>query len=199
MGSFIWRAARTGLLAVAALGLISASVSWAQMDMPKGNMSQGNMNTMSKSVSPKADAPKDDAGPSYQAGNIIVQTPWTRATPGGSKIGGGYMTIKNTGTETDHLVSITTDIAGKSEVHQMSMNNGVMTMRPVSGPLEIAPGATVEFNPSSYHVMFEGLKQPLKVGEQVKATMQFEKAGALDVNFAVGPIGATKPPSALPH
>jgi copper(I)-binding protein len=196
MGSLIFRTT-CAALAVAALGSISMGSAWAQMDMSSGSMSKGNMTGMTKSAAPKADAA--DTGPSYQTGNIVVQTPWTRATPGGARIAGGYMTIKNTGSETDHLVSITTDVAGKSEMHQMSMNNGVMTMRPIDGPLEIAPGATVKFDPSGYHVMFEGLKQALKVGDQVKATLQFEKAGALDVNFAVGPIGATVPPSALPH
>ncbi len=72
----------------------------------------------------------------------------------------------------------------------MSMENGVMKMRPVEGGIEIKPGETVEFKPESYHVMFVGLKEPLVQGHRVKATLDFAKAGKVAVEFVVESIGA---------
>ena len=67
----------------------------------------------------------------------------------------------------------------------MAMDNGVMSMRPVPGGLEIKPGQTVVLNPESFHLMLMGLKQPLAQGERMKATLDFAKAGKLDVEFVV--------------
>ena len=72
----------------------------------------------------------------------------------------------------------------------MSMDKGVMKMREVTSGIEIKPGQTIRFEPSGYHVMFVGLKQPLKQGGHVKATLQFEKAGNASVDFVVENIGA---------
>jgi copper(I)-binding protein len=70
------------------------------------------------------------------------------------------------------------------------MDNGVMKMRAMPKGIELKPGQTVEFKPGSNHVMFVGLKQPLEKGGHVKATLQFEKAGKVDVDFPVEGIGA---------
>ena len=72
----------------------------------------------------------------------------------------------------------------------MKMDNGVMKMRPVAGGLEIKPGQTVKLDPGGYHVMFMGLKQQLKEGEHFKATLDFAKAGKVDVDFTIEGIGA---------
>jgi copper(I)-binding protein len=123
-------------------------------------------------------------------GSLDISTPWARATPKGATIGGGYLKITNTGTTADRLVGGSTPISGKLEVHEMSMSGGVMKMRPVSGGLEIKPGQTVEFKPGGLHIMFVGLKQPLQQGQHFKATLQFEKAGSVDVDFSIAGVGA---------
>ena len=123
-------------------------------------------------------------------GSLKISAPWARATPGGASVGGGYMSITNTGTQPDRLVAGSTDISKRFEVHQMKMENGVMKMRPVEGGLEIKPGQTVKLDPSGYHVMFTGLKRQLKKGEHFKATLDFAKAGKVDVEFTVEGIGA---------
>jgi periplasmic copper chaperone A len=125
------------------------------------------------------------------AGNLKISSPWARATPKGAAVGGGYMTITNTGTTPDRLVGGSTDVAGKFEIHEMKMDNGVMKMRPVEGGLEIKPGQTVQLDPGGYHIMLMGMKQQLKEGEHLKATLDFEKAGKVDVDFTVAGIGAT--------
>jgi len=73
-----------------------------------------------------------------------------------------------------------------------------MTMRPVEGGLEIKPGQTVTLAPGSFHIMMTGLKQPMTQGEHVKATLDFAKAGRLDVEFVVESMGAQGPTAAAP-
>jgi hypothetical protein len=75
----------------------------------------------------------------------------------------------------------------------MTMDNGVMKMRPVKGGLEIKPGDTVTLKPSGFHVMLMDLKNPLEQGKTVGVTLQFEKAGTVKVEFPIAAIGATAP------
>ncbi|HZL61360.1 MAG TPA: copper chaperone PCu(A)C [Pseudolabrys sp.] len=123
-------------------------------------------------------------------GGLKISAPWARATPKGASVGGGYMKITNTGTAPDRLVGGSTDISGSFEVHEMKMEGDVMKMRPVAGGLEIKPGQTVTFDPSGYHVMFVDLKEQLVQGERFKATLEFAKAGKVDVDFTIEGIGA---------
>jgi hypothetical protein len=129
----------------------------------------------------------------YTVGSLKIDHPWARATPKGASVGGGYMKITNNGSEPDRLIGGSTDVAKSFEIHEMKMEGGVMKMRPVAGGLEIKPGATVTFDPSSYHVMFVGLKNQLKQGSHFKATLEFAKAGKVDVDFTVEGIGAKVP------
>jgi copper(I)-binding protein len=76
----------------------------------------------------------------------------------------------------------------------MVMEQGVAKMRPVEGGLEIKPGETVELKPGSFHVMLTGLTQPLEKGQKVKATLRFEKAGKVDVEYSVEAAGAPSAP-----
>ena len=123
-------------------------------------------------------------------GGLKISAPWARATPKGASVGGGYMKITNTGTASDRLIGGSTDISDSFEVHEMTMDGGVMRMRPVAGGLEIKPGQTVTFDPSGYHVMFVDLKKQLVQGERFKATLEFAQAGKVDVDFAIEGIGA---------
>ena len=134
------------------------------------------------------------ASDTFKVGDITVASPWTRATPGGAKVAGGYLNVTNGGSGADKLVGGTTDIAGRVEIHEMAINNGVMQMRPLNAGLEVKAGQTVELKPGGYHVMFLDLKRQLKQGEIVKATLQFEKAGKVDVTFKVGSVGGGSGP-----
>jgi copper(I)-binding protein len=125
----------------------------------------------------------------FQAGDIGIGHPHARAMVPGARVGGGYLKLTNNGSADDRLIGIVCDRAMSSEVHQMSVSNGVMTMRPVSGGLAIPAGQTVELKPGGYHIMFKDVAQPFKEGEMIKATLTFEKAGSVDVDFAVGSAG----------
>jgi hypothetical protein len=133
-----------------------------------------------------------------KAGDLVITQPWTRATPNGAKIGGGYLTIENKGSAPDRLIGGSTDAASKLEVHEMSMKDGVMTMRPLDDGLTIDPGKTVKLAPGGYHLMMFDLKKPLKQGETVPITLKFEKAGEVKVSLAVQGIGAQAPSGAAP-
>jgi len=127
----------------------------------------------------------------YKAGSLEIKHPWARATPKGATVAGGYMKIINTGTAPDRLVGGSTVAAGKFEIHEMAMDGDVMKMRALPKGIEIKPGETVELKPGSYHLMFVGLKQPFEQGKRVKGTLQFEKAGTVEVEYAVEAIGGT--------
>jgi copper(I)-binding protein len=130
-----------------------------------------------------------------RAGDLVITQAWSRATPGGAKVGGGYLTIENKGTMPDRLIGGTAEVASKVQVHEMTMDDGVMKMRPVEGGLTIDPGKTVKLAPSGYHLMIMGLKSPLKQGDKVPVTLEFEKAGKVAVTLDVEGIGAQGPGS----
>jgi hypothetical protein len=133
----------------------------------------------------------------YKLGALEISQPWARATPPTAPTGGGYLSVKNTGTTPDRLISASSPAAGIVQVHEMKMEGNVMRMREIDGPLEIKPGETVTLAPGGMHLMMMGLKAPLKQGEKVPLTLVFEKAGKIDVELVVVPIGAT--PSAHEH
>jgi len=129
------------------------------------------------------------------SGSISVEKPFSRATPGGAKVAAGYMTITNKGTTADRLVSASSPSAGKVEIHEMSMDGGVMKMRELPGGLPIDAGKTVALTPGSYHLMMMNLTAPLKRGDKVPVALTFEKAGKVDVTLDVQGIGSMGPAS----
>lgn len=130
------------------------------------------------------------AASDFKAGDIEIDQPTARAMVPGAKVGGGYLTLDNKGASDDRLIGIRSDRAKSTEVHQMSINNGIMTMRPVVGGLPIPAGQTVELKPGGYHIMFMDVAEPFKQGETIGATLTFEKAGSVDVQFVVGGASA---------
>jgi copper(I)-binding protein len=128
-----------------------------------------------------------------KAGDLVISQGWSRATPSGSKTGGGFLTIENKGSAPDKLIGASGDFAGKIDVHEMKMDGGVMKMRPVEGGLTIDPGKTIKLAPGGYHLMMMDLKKPLKQGEKVPLTLQFEKAGKVSVTLDVEGVGAQGP------
>src|SRR2546426_10251909 len=132
----------------------------------------------------------------FSIGAIEIGNPWTRATPKGATVAGAYMTINNKGSAPDRLLGGSTPLAGRFEVHRMVMDQGVAKMRPIEGGLEIKPGETVELKPGSFHIMLTGLKQLLEKGQKVKGTLEFEKAGKVEMEYTVEAVGATGPAAA---
>ena len=127
----------------------------------------------------------------FKAGDLTIDHPWTRATPAGAKTAAGYLKIINKGKEADRFIGGSAEGVDAVEVHEMAMENNVMKMRPLEGGVEIKPGQTVEFKPSSYHLMMIGLREPFTKGKMIKGTLTFEKAGSVPVEFEVAAMGAT--------
>ncbi len=119
----------------------------------------------------------------YTAGDLRIGHPWARPTANGQSVGGGYLKLTSQG-GADRLVSATTPLAASVELHRMSMDGDVMRMRRVDA-IEVPAGQTVELKPGGLHLMLMGLKQPLQLGEKIPLTLQFEKAGAVNVELKI--------------
>ena len=126
----------------------------------------------------------------YTVGDLHIVHPWSRATPPGAKVAGGFLKIENKGTTPDRLIGGSLPLAGRFEVHMMAMDGGVMIMRHLDKGLDIPAGQTLELKPGSYHLMFMDLKDGLKEGERIKGTLVFEKAGTIEVDYKIEPVGA---------
>jgi len=132
-------------------------------------------------------------GADYKVGSLDITQPWARATPKGASTGAAYLTVSNSGSQTERLSCATSAAAAKCQIHEMAMDNGVMKMRPVEGGLEIKPGQTVTLKPGGYHLMLEGLKAPLKAGDTLQATLAAGGSASVNVDFPVAAIGAPAP------
>ncbi|MGA7803539.1 copper chaperone PCu(A)C [Bradyrhizobium sp.] len=128
-----------------------------------------------------------------KAGDLVISQAWSRATPKGAKIGGGYLTIENKGSAPDRLIGCSSDMAGSVQVHEMTMINGVMKMRPLDNGLTIDPGRSVKLAPGGYHLMLMDLRGPLKQGDKLPVTLEFERAGKVQVSLDVASVGAQAP------
>ena len=124
----------------------------------------------------------------FKAGAITIVHPYARPTVAGQPIGGGFMKFVNDG-GADRLVSVSAEVSKSVELHEMKMEGDVMRMRQVDG-VELQAGKTVEFKPGGFHVMFIGLKAPLKTGDSFPVKLKFQKAGEVTVDLKVEAPGA---------
>jgi periplasmic copper chaperone A len=127
----------------------------------------------------------------YNVGAIKIVHPWMRMPPAAAKVAGGFMTLTNTGTSPDRLIGGTVVNAARVEVHEMSVVDGVMRMRQLQTGLEIKPGETVVLKPGSYHVMVLDLQKSPREGTNLKGTLVFEKAGAVEIEYKVEAAGGS--------
>jgi copper(I)-binding protein len=127
------------------------------------------------------------------AHDITAKQAWSRATPKGAKVAGGYLTIENRGVQPDRLLSASSGAAAKVEIHQMSMQDGIMTMRPLDDGLAIAPDTTVTLVPGGDHIMFIGLTAPFEEDQRIPVSLNFERAGKIETIFEIGSVGAKGP------
>lgn len=114
---------------------------------------------------------------------IQVSDPWARASTGPN--GAAYMVIRNTSAAADRLLEARADVATTVELHKSGMKDGVMTMAPVEGGIEVPAGGQAELKPGGLHVMFIGLTRELKAGEKITLELRFEKAGEITVQAEV--------------
>jgi periplasmic copper chaperone A len=139
--------------------------------------------------------PVNGAAPgSVTAGSLMIEQVWGPATPPGADTAAAYLTVMNHGNAADTLIGGSMPVAGTVQVHQMSMANGIVTMRQMKDGLPIPAGATVSMDPSQhYHLMLIGVAQPLKQGSSFPLTLSFAKAGKVKVDVVVAALGARAP------
>ena len=130
------------------------------------------------------------SGAMGQTGQLEIKTPWARATPGHAENGAAYLTIVSP--TADRLTAASSPVAKKVVLHTMSMQGGVMKMRPLAA-IDIPAGQPVTLSPGGMHMMLEGLTQPLREGQSFPLTLSFERAGPLQVTVAIEKAGAMGP------
>ena len=128
----------------------------------------------------------------YTSKGVTVAHPWARATSGGAKVGAAYFEVRVDAGKGDRLIEASTPVAALAEVHEHSMEAGVARMRRVE-VIAVPAGKPLVLGPGGYDVMLMGLKEPLKEGDIFKLTVVFERAGAIEVDATVEPIGAMGP------
>lgn len=168
-------------LTLVALFASVASVSVAQME---GHQMQGN-GAMDGTGMVGANPGTMQAA---KVGDIELVSGYTRAMLPGQPVGGGFITIKNTGSTDDVLIAAESPASGRVELHEMAVVNDVMTMRQLKGGIPVPAGETVELKPGGLHLMFMDVKEPFVEGSQVSVTLTFEKAGTAELVLPVGPV-----------
>jgi periplasmic copper chaperone A len=125
----------------------------------------------------------------YRIGSLRIDHPWTRATPQGAKVAGGYLVIHNDGAEPDRLVSAGFAASASTELHEMAMQGSTMIMRELPKGIDVPAGKSVTLAPGGLHLMFMGLNDRLAEGGSIKGHLVFEKAGRIEVDFKIEAMG----------
>lgn len=137
------------------------------------------------------------AAQEHRVGTLEIDQPWARATPPAAKTGAVYMEIRNTGAEPDRLVEIRSPVADRAEVHQTESESGIVRMRHVPA-LEIKPDGSALLRPGDIHIMLNGLKGPLQAGTEFPLTLQFERAGPVEIDVRVERSAPAHGPATAP-
>lgn len=130
---------------------------------------------------PSAAPPQPEAPPTVQITHAYANQP-----PAGATVAAAYLDI--TTSHGDILLAASSTAAGEVQIHASELIDGVMRMRPLS-QVELPAGETVHFEPGGRHFMLLNLPEPLSAGDELSLTLQFERAGALEVDVPVIALG----------
>jgi len=122
---------------------------------------------------------------SFTVGDLVVENPWARESV--TRTGAAYLTVRNGGDEDDRLIGVSAEIADQAALHSSMMQDGVMRMRPVEA-VEVPAGGEAVLEPGGVHIMLVGLKGRLEEGQSFALTLEFEKAGEVEVMTAIEDI-----------
>jgi hypothetical protein len=124
----------------------------------------------------------------YKIGHLVIEQPWSRAVAKSAKTGAGYVSIKNTGSEPDRLIGATAGVPSRTTLHNNIMRDNMMMMRRVKA-IEVPAGGSVTLKPGGLHIMFEKLHKQIKQGQSFPLTLEFSKAGKVEVMVEVKSLG----------
>lgn len=122
---------------------------------------------------------------SHAAEILQLSQAWVRATPPNAQVAGAFLQIENTGRKADRLLSVSTDVATRVEIHEMRMVGDVMQMRELSTGLALPGKATTVLKPGGIHLMLIAPKRVLAEGQSIRLTLLFENAGKRTLQFSV--------------
>lgn len=126
-------------------------------------------------------------------GDLLIENPWTRATPPAAPTAAGFLSVTNHGSEPDRLIGASVPFVEEVQVHEMVMDGDLMRMQRLEDGIEIAPGETVVLKPGGYHLMMIGLGHPIAAGEDVPVTLTFKKAGSVEIVLFATEAGGSDP------
>ncbi len=131
----------------------------------------------------------------YTVRDLKIDHPWARPTPGGAKVAAVYLKLINKSNEADTLVSASSTLGTKIEIHETTLVDGIAKMRRRDSGLPVAAKSTVSLEPAGLHLMLLGLARPLKVGDRIPLTLTFQSRGAVEVkvNVEKAPAAAKEP------
>ena len=115
---------------------------------------------------------------------VVVDDPWGRSSPMVATNGAFYLVL-NGGAEADRLIAADADVCGITELHQTIMNDGVMTMQPAEGGIEIPADGQAVLEPGGYHVMCINKTEEFAVGDVIPLTLTFENADPQTVDAEI--------------
>lgn len=119
-----------------------------------------------------------------EEGDITITNEWARPILIAGRPGSAYFNIENKGDEADKLISVTSSVSPRLEIHEHTMKDGVMKMSQVEY-IEIEAGGHVELKPGGYHIMIFDTSSQYEIGDQIDLTLHFEKSGSISKTFNV--------------
>ncbi|PRC93706.1 copper chaperone PCu(A)C [Solimicrobium silvestre] len=135
----------------------------------------------------------------FKLGDIQIGHPYARATVPQQTSGGAFLALENTGKTDDKLIKVESSMANSVEIHNMEMVGDVMKMREVD-LIDLKAGSKISMKPGGgYHIMLIGLKKQLNAGDKFPLTLQFEKAGKIEVMVFVEANTNTTPAASDMH
>lgn len=129
--------------------------------------------------------PADESARPAAKPEIAVVNAWARSTVAGQPGTAAYLAVANFGSGGDRLVSVEARAPLTASLHATSNDGGVAKMRPLAGGLAIPGGQSVTLGPGNAHVMVRGLTKPLKPGDRLPLTLQFETSGKREIAAVV--------------
>lgn len=119
-----------------------------------------------------------------QEGDIVVSGEWARPILIAGRPGGAYFHIQNNGDNADKLISVTSSVSPRVEIHEHTMKDGVMKMSQVMA-LDVPAGGKVELKPGGYHIMIFDTATKYGPGDTIDLKLNFEKAGTIEKTLQV--------------
>lgn len=107
-----------------------------------------------------------------------------RPTPVGRQATGCYLTL--TAPAEDRLVSVSSPVAGRIEIHESRMESNMMMMRELKEGMALPAGQAVELKPGGNHIMLLAVTEPLNAGDSVPLTLTFASAAPVEITASVG-------------